>query len=111
MIETINFIYNSIKHQSSHSLSHFDTRDIKSSILVFSKFLISSSVGGGGAFFWFYYFFFTSGPLFIRLGEIFITVLPPQESPKTIMGSFELKARFVNLGFLTGFLSAKLLCF
>lgn len=34
-----------------HSLSHFDTNEIRSSIFFFSNALISYSVGGGGTFF------------------------------------------------------------
>jgi hypothetical protein len=52
-----------------------------------------------------------SGPLLRRLGESLITVIPPKESPSKIIGSLLLNARLVNFGFLTGFLSARLLCF
>ena len=40
-----------------------------------------------------------------------MTVMPPKESPRRMIGSLLLKAKFVSFGFLTGFLSAKLLCF
>ena len=104
-----NFIYNYAI--TAHSLSHFDTREIKSSIFFFSKALISSSVGGGGTFFWFSSFFFISGPLFNKFGESLITVIPPKVSPKRTMGSLVLNAKLVSFGFLTGFFSAKALCF
>lgn len=93
------------------SLSHFDTNEIKSSIFVFSKALIYSSVGGGGTFFWFSSFFLIGGPLFSKLGDSFITVIPPNVSPRRIIGSLELNERLVSFGFLTGFFSAKALCF
>lgn len=95
----------------AQSLSHFDTKEIKSSILVFSKARISSSVGGGGTFFWFSSFFLIGGPRFNRLGDSLITVIPPKVSPSRMIGSLELKVRFVSLGFFTGFFSARALCF
>ena len=95
------------------SLSHLDTKEIKSSIFVFSKALIYSSVGGGGAFFLVSssFFFGGGGPLFNRLGESLMTVIPPKVSPRRTIGSLVLKAKLVNFGFLTGFFSAKALCF
>jgi len=56
-------------------------------------------------------FFFISGPLFNRFGDNLMTVIPPKVSPSKIIGSVALNAKFVNFGFLTGFLSARLLCF
>ena len=102
----------SISHFLNQSRPHLDTSEIKSSIFFFSKSIISCSVGGGGTFFGFASsFFFISGPLFKRFGDSLMTVIPPKVSPNKMIGSVALKAKFVNFGFLTGFLSAKLLCF
>lgn len=97
---------------NNQSLPHLETKEIKSSIFFFSKSIISCSVGGGGIFFGFASsFFLIYGPLFKRFGESLITVIPPNVSPNKIIGSVALNAKFVSFGFLTGFLSAKLLCF
>lgn len=105
-----NYIYIMIHNHFPHSLPHFDTNKIRSSILLRSYSTISASVGGGGWFFGLSTSFF-GGPLFSKFGESLSTVTPPYVSPTNKIGSIPLNDTFVNFGFFTGFLSAKLECF
>lgn len=93
----------------NHYFSHFVKSTNKFSIFYLSKSSIYLGVRGGGSFLPSTYFLI-SGPLFQRLGDSFIRLIPPKVSPKRITGSFELKAILVSLEFFTGLSSAKLLC-